>query len=157
MRRPGAPAGSSRAGCRIGLSGRAPLAVACHSPSRNLALSRHVALFISWSANACGHRFWRPSLPFLYRDNAIISIKPLIKDAEFSEAKCAAEFRCRSVANRVSARPISAVARVARITFKELISHAFLMVTRQISGAKTDFSAVDRGIATGSSSWGPGG
>jgi hypothetical protein len=76
-------------------------------------------------------------------------------DAEFSKVKMRRRvplpIRCqpRSGALDFRCRP------VARITFKELISHTFLMVTGQVSGAKTDFSAVDRGIATGSSSWGP--
>ena len=55
----------------------------------------------------------------------------------------------------VLVRPISAVARVARITFKELISNTFLKV-RGNFGCKNAFSAADSGIATGSWSLGQG-
>jgi hypothetical protein len=63
----------------------------------------------------------------------------LIIDAEFSKAKMCGRVplpvRCQP---RFGA-PISAVARVARITFKDLISHSFLMAMGQISGAKRIF------------------
>src|SRR5271166_1474084 len=53
----------------------------------------HVALSISWSADACGHRLWRPSLTFIYRNNAIY--------------KYNANYRCR-IQQGQNVRPSSA-------------------------------------------------
>src|SRR5271165_2838058 len=60
---------------------------------------------------------------------AELSYKRANLDADSVSPKGAAEFRCRSAANPVLAHLISAVARVAQITFKKLISHRFLLIT----------------------------
>src|SRR5271157_138151 len=51
----------------------------------------------------------------------LVNVKGAHLDADSASAKRAAEFRCRSVAKRLPAPKISAVAGVARSTFKELI------------------------------------
>src|SRR5208282_782538 len=81
---------------------------------------------------------------------------PASLDADSASPKRADEFRCRSVANPVLGHPISAVARVARITLKELILRRFLTVTGQFLSVKTLFSAVDSGIGDGFVIVGPG-
>ena len=53
---------------------------------------------------------------------AELAYKRASLDADSAGPKGAAEFRCRSAAKPVLAHLISAVARVAKITFKALIS-----------------------------------
>ena len=61
----------------------------------------------------------------------------------------AAEFHCRSAANRRKRRPISTVGRHGQNGLKRLIAMRFPTPARQFSRAKTQLSAVDSGIGLG--------
>src|SRR5271155_3791319 len=102
------------------------------------------------------HRLRRPSVPPTYRNNANVSISKTPCHADFSKSETAGRvplpIRCRPP----KSRPISAAGRLGQIGFNGLISLRFLIQTGQFLEAKTHFSAVGRGIATGSSSSGPG-
>ena len=61
----------------------------------------------------------------------------------------AAEFHCRSAANRQKRRAISAVGRHGQNGLKRLITMRFPTPARQFPRAKTQLSAVDSGIGVG--------